>query len=42
MCEDFKRSKGLAARFQNPPPNSKAVNFKKYVENCKKFRKMPN
>jgi hypothetical protein len=41
MCEDFKRSKSLAARFQNPP-NSKAVNFKKCVENYRKFRKMPN
>jgi hypothetical protein len=39
IWNDLKSSKGLPARLQSPPPNSKAVNFKnvwKIVENSEK------
>jgi hypothetical protein len=42
ICDDFKSSKGLAARFQSPPPQFKSCELQKYVENCRKFIKMPN
>jgi hypothetical protein len=37
----FDSSKGFPARFQSPP-QFKSCELQKYVENCRKFRKMSN
>jgi hypothetical protein len=42
ICDDFKSFKGLAARFQSLPPQFRTCELQKYVDNCRKFRKIPN